>query len=518
MPRVCGFAVSGAPPNGTAFVGLLVGGNVDVLKSLRSDLYDEFGIEIRNQWESLREFCNTPPRETDVILVLTDFCAHQMSRDAVKLAKSSRLRYALIGRKKSAWLNGLNLSGFTHRPSWLKPRPPVAGPRKEIIMQRVETKPIARPNGVNVAAAPAPGVTAVTPPPALAPVPKVDTSAVYVPKPRRWSEADMQCVVSLAEKWRASNPPDSWADDGERFVIDSWIAVGSYRTPAALQLRLNAFRIMAKIPPELLGALGRAHGRVRRAKERFMRLEHAELKRPRAEWPEWISGDAATDIVGGKARMPRDPMVHRPSGVLVYRRTDIAEIVTRHETRGMTRTFRGSGLTPLEWERRILDRLKANGGPCARNAFGFHRYNERGEQALRELVKSGAVLEDMFRGATFFRLPEQSWPPPFRLPPRKVAAPRKLPPLSPEMIEEIRDRIVNPRAPGPRPQLPRLPADLIAEIRDRMQPQPEPEPKPEPGPVPAPDGGARAEILRMMRAGEITKREAAELLLALVSS
>lgn len=461
LPRARGYPVTPGPANGHAFVALLIGGNEDVLRSLRGDLYDEFGIELRNQWQTSREFCPVPPRDTDVVLILTDFCAHGMSRDAVKLAKANKIRYALIGRKKSAWLNGLNTCGFIHKPSWLQPLPPA---RKEYGSME-STKP-APQNGV-LPTKPFSALEGITLPTGALASREVPTGLRYIELPRRWTEADMQTVYKLCEAWKASTP--NLTADTQRYVDDVWRATGAYRTPAVLRLRLDALRTVIKVPEGLLIGLGRIAATTHRAKAQYLKDEAEWLKGPRARWGEWISTEGALSFVGVRNRLkPMKAQLDRTLGLQVYRRNDFIPLLEAYEARGVTASFRGSGLTPLEWEQRILATLKDK-GPGARAKFRISSgKDERGMQALRALAQSGAVVHEVFHGASYYRLPEHAWPPKPRV---YRGRPRTVPIVT--------------AAPAPAPV-------AAASVDTQRE--------------------LRADVYRAMRAGEINAKDAAELL------
>lgn len=453
------------PANGVAFVGLLIGGNEDVLRTLRGDLYDEFGIEVRNQWQFVREFCPTPPRDTDVVLILTDFCAHGMSRDAVRLAKANKIRYALIGRKKSAWLNGLNTCGFIHHPSWLQPKRKDPAP--------METpKPTPAPNNGALPTKPFSALAGITYPSVGAPTREVAPSlesVLMIPMPRRWTEQDMATVGRLSEAFKPTNPPGSLLADGERFVMQVWKETGEFRTASVLRLRIDAIRFVIKVPPALVMALSRASAHVRRAKAVYIKAE-AEVvkKKPRAEWPPWLSNDTATALVGIASRIEATPMMMRSLGMIVYRREDVVKVLTTFEERGITAAWRGTGMTPLEWERRVLTELKEK-GPSARGVFKLSsaRNGSIGIDVIESLLRSGRILSGKGHGGVIYRLPEHAWPPP-------------------------------PRTYAPRtPVVPAVPETA-------------------PAPVAAPSVDTqrelRADVYRAMRAGEINAKDAAELL------
>lgn len=485
MPHVRGHTVTALPPNGQAFVALLIGGNDDILRSLRSDLYEEFGIEIRNQWVTSREFCPMPPVRTDVVLVLSDFCAHQMSRDAAKLAKSNRIRHVIIGRKKSAWLNALRKCGFVHKPSWLKAQTP-QGPRKELVMKSDPSKNV---NGISATASNAELLQVAK---EFRPLPQTPASITNAPRvvdmPRRWTDQDMQILGRMAEAWRSPGE-HAWCADAERLVMDLWRETGVWRTPAVLRLRLDALRLVLRIPPGLIIGLSRASAKVRKAKVLRLRDEAQELKKPRDEWPDFISYDAALSLVGSLTRMGQvHPVLDRMLGLISYRKADVLRTLEHNEKRGLTPDMRGSGLTPLEWERRILVTLKER-GPCAMSAFSLNTMDKakhRGRAALDALVKSGAVLDGTYRATTYYRLPDHTWPP----------VPRKHKPRAPKPDAIVVTKVVN------------VGAMAIAEARNKVHP---PKPTTEINQV------ARADVYRAMRAGEITARDAAEILRQLAS-
>lgn len=473
--------IAPVPADGHAIVALLVGGNEDILRSLRSDLYDEFGIEIRNHWENARQFCPMPPKGTEAILVLRDFCSHTMSHEAKKIAKAGGARFVLIGRKKSAWLYALRVCGFVHKPSWRTKEP--TKPTRTLERKEPTMTTEAPKNGTTVT--PAAWTAPVAP---AAPKPAAFNARIIEP-PREWSERDMQTVIRLAEAWVPTNPPDSLLADAERFVDDVWRELGTYRTPAVLRLRVDALQAVINVRKDLLVALSRAAKRTHDAKVAHLKHEAEALKGPSSEWPPYITAEGVLSLVGKRNRFTGKPVFDRALGMLVYPRAEVAACKDALDARGVTADFTGSGLTEYEWETRILEILKAK-GPCARGSFhlnGKASVRSRGIKALNMLVGTGAVLEAKHRGTSFYRLPEHPWPPaPRKLPPRaKKPAPA---PLGGQFAAEF-DRAAarklaaldRPTAPKPAPH-----ADTIKE--------------------------ARADVYRAMRAGEITAKDAAEIL------
>lgn len=478
MPRVRGFAMTApVPANGSAIVALLVGGNDDILRSLRSDLYDEFGIEIRNHWENARQFCPMPPRGTEAVLVLTDVCSHTMSREAKTVAKAASARFVLIGRKKSAWLNALRKCGFVHKPSWRRKAPPPA------VQERKEPKMTteAPKNGTTVAPTWTPPVAPANPKP-------IAFAARIIDPPRRWTEQDMQTVIRLAEAWHPTNPPGSLLADAERFVDEIWKELGTYRTAAVLRLRIDALQAVITVRKDLLVGLSRAARVVRDAKRAYIEIESAQIKGPRSEWPPLLTIDAVLTLIGKRNRFHGKPRFDRVIGTLLYERADVLKVVDVLEARGLPPEANGMGMTPLEWETRILNVLKSK-GPSARNAFHISSddAHHRGNAALALLVKSGTILEGFYRGTPWYRLPEHAWPPPPRkMPPRaKKPAPA---PLGGQFAAEFGRAVARASAALDRPLAPK-PAPSADTIKE-----------------------ARADVYRAMRAGEITAKDAAEIL------
>jgi len=451
------------PANGHAFVALLVGGNADVLKTLRGDLYDEFGIEIRNQWETSRAFCDVPPRGTEVVLILTDFCAHNMSRDAVKIAKSHRLRYALIGRKKSAWLNGLNLCGFVHKPSWLKPH----GPKKEIVMT-----PTAPPKSPVVPMQAAPNGVQANAPAKTSFFVNVNLPR-YIPRPRAWNEADMQALIRLAEAWKGQPTVEA----GREFVLSLWRESTQYRTPAVTRLRLDSMRVFAKVSSDLLLALTRAAQDVHKQRVAYLKTEAATVKsKARAEWPEYLSVPVVKPLVGKLGRISElKTWFDRVYGITVYKRSEIVAYIEEMESRGKAPQWSGPGMTPFEWERKILAVLKERGPSHASTIHIDHA--PRGMQAMHDLIRRGMVIQETYLKRPCYRLPEHAWPPPKR---------RRATPTTNVVVN------VAPDDPG---KLANAVQAAVMKI--------------------APKGAAsdviaaRAEVYRALKAGEITARDAA---------
>ena len=344
-----------------------------------------------------------------------------------------------------------------------------------------------KPNGVSAASKPVP-VPAPLPP---KPFQTATVPDPIIPMPRRWTDADMQAIVRLAEAWRASNPPFSWKDDAREFCLSIWRETGQYRTPSVVRLRMDALRVLIKVHEGLITGLSRQCIEVHKAKVRYIAEEKEALKKPRAEWPEWISSDSAIPLVGGKNRLQAKVWLDWRLGMFVYARADVDKELSRQEARGFTPDFRGGGLTSLEWERRIMETL-AKHGPGSRSTLHLNaaKAKHRGLVALRDLAKSGAILEAPHRGTTFYRLPHHPWPPaPIKLGPRKT---KPAPVAAPADERQAKFAAA---------------AAAIAEARARNHP-----------PKPAPTGSvadARADVYRAMRAGEITAKDAAELLRAL---
>lgn len=473
-------------------VALLVGGNEDVLRSLRSDLFDEFDIEVRNHWVNARQFCPMPPRGTDAILVLSDFCSHAMSREARQLARTCGVRFVSIGRKKSAWLTALMNCGFVHRSRFAA--------KKGESMEEKKTAPVTM-NGV-LASKPFKGLEGISlPTGAMAarelpkPVPSIEHAAI-IPMPRLWTEDDMATVARLAESFKASNGSAGLAADGDRFVMQNWKESGAFRTASVLRLRVDAIRFVVKVPMDCITALTRASTIVRRAKRAYIKNESEILKKkPRAEWPPWISNEAAVKLVGGTNRLPRPPMMMRSLGMIVYDRARVVELLERFDERGVTTDFAGPGMTAFEWERRILETLAAR-GPSSRNAFKMSGIKEgsTAKQALDGLLRSERIIGSQWRGGIFYRLPEHAWPlPPRKMPPRQARVkPPSIPPDAAERLAALRAQKSTPVVPSP------VPVPVVAAPVDALR-------------------ELRADVYRAMRAGEITAKDAAELLRQLAS-
>jgi hypothetical protein len=439
------------PRNGRHFVALLIGGE-HVPVELSSELFEEYGIAIEHRWTSARQM-GPLPKGCDCVLIMTDLSSHEMQREATRLAKGAAIPYALIGRKKAAWMNGLALCGFVQRPSWLKPH----GPKKEIVMTpatngvngaalfeptpAVKHAPQPRPTNPleapKVAAAP---VVVATP----APVPQVDTTQRYVRPGFAWTDEECQAVFKVLDKWPTDRP-------GEDMVVAVWKATGIYRSPRALAAQIRALRMLWGMERSI--ALARTLDRVvtmqRGARKEFLAAE--EAAQARGELPLWVSLDLATKLVGGDAKMIRSGVhVDRRTSLFVVPRDVLLPILQARRDAGIADGVRGHGHAhnPTVMRDKILARVSK--GPVPRSAF---RAKFAGP-AIDGLIRDGLIQFHM--GSGWLTLPGVS-----------------------------------------------------------IEPKPKPEPKPaavKPQPESSADNGLRGQIFRALRAGEITPKDAAAML------
>lgn len=110
-------------------------------------------------------------------------------------------------------------------------------------------------------------------------------------KRKSWSQSDNAALVKLIETGVA---------DPAEFCERLAEMTGVYRFPSGLSLRLEFVRQYVKHPHELRKALGRLGNELSRAAKQY-RLDEAEKLRCGGidELPEWISVQAATQLLGG---------------------------------------------------------------------------------------------------------------------------------------------------------------------------------------------------------------------------
>lgn len=493
------------PRDGRAFVALLVGGSEHVRNEIAFELYNEFGIELRHQWPYPTD--KMIPTDVEVVLILTDLCTRSFSRDATKAAKSLNLRVALIGRKKSAWVIGLQSSGFIQRPSWLK-RKEAQGPKHEVVVPPAWKPPTPKPAGTNgttahqqshqvaaeqlAKAAEAARLAEPPPPPPMSDVVSINIGSAFIadpqvlakriteavqPMPRYvevgtkqtlWADEHTQAFVRLAETWKG--------DKAEEFVEHLWRACGVYRTPATLLHRLRALMAVIKLAnprlPHLLEFMAR---KVAAHKKTFLLAEKAAMKR--GEVPERISAEAALDLVGGieNRLLGKWFQYDRELGVRVCKSADVLEYVREMEQRGQDVHNTVQGYTEVEWEGRILQRLQEKGPLCTHELIA---HSPRAKTTLEKLVKDGKVLAAPWNGGSMFRLPSQALPTP---------KPKTPPPRPPTRTPVV----LHPEVPIP---------DHKIEFLDE-KPQPKPDTR-----------GARARVIAGLADGSIAPALAAALL------
>jgi hypothetical protein len=116
------------PKNGQAFLGLLVGGPSDIYRDISPRMLREFGISLEHHWRSeagmKRVVKETLPSGCEIVVVLTDMVGHANGQLVVKLAKAAGIPYVLTGRKRSAWVTGLQALGFEQNPVWVNQTQP----------------------------------------------------------------------------------------------------------------------------------------------------------------------------------------------------------------------------------------------------------------------------------------------------------------------------------------------------------------------------------------------------------
>lgn len=455
------------PRNGTSYVGLLVGGNSSILHALRGDLYAEFGIELRQHWLTERDV-KLLHREIEVVLILTDFCSHGLSRQAVRMSKMMRVRYALIGRKKSAWLTGLQKSGFVQHPSWLK-----AQQNKGEIMTVV--------NGVNEAtgtitlntvdAAPERAATQVRSAVTTTPAAAIDYSARYVTVGHVWAEADISAVVRIFESWPNDN------DDG--IVEAVWKATGHYRPHFTLSARARFLLQVTNIRIDLVRALERTAARQDRIHKAFLAEEKLRIKRG-DPLPAYLSCDAAALLIARPRLRRLARLYDRVTSTLVYRRDDVLSRLRDARERGIDPAAKKlPRITPSEWKERIVSSLKER-GPMSWSALT--RGVRSGDAVRAQLLSSGAIEEKKIYGWNYYRLPGQNWP--ARLAPGRKARDSE----DDAATFQAGERLV-------------MNAEAVTLASKPAQPV-----------KAADDSAARADIYRAMRDKELTPAQAVELL------
>ena len=442
------------PRNGRQFCGLLVGGS-SVPVELGPSLLSEYGVKVDNFWTSFRQIqsaSNQLPRGTDAVLIMTDISGSDMIRAAVQIAKACRVPYALIGRKKSAWINGMRISGFVQRPSWWTPQ----GPKEE----RVMSEP--KPNGVS---SKQPSDMQFTAAPPVQEPHSVDTSQRYVNSGRPWVKEEMQALLTAVEAWKVG-------DDAGQFVDRLWQASGTYRTPHTLSIHVRGLRVLLgeKIVA-LVTALEKVVRTLRKARHQTIQMER-ELWDKHHKIGDWTSYRFACEIApGARNRISGKTMYDRHSGVLVVPRALLQEVIDLRERRG----FRdgeplSAMLTVKECTTEILSQVQTT-GPFGRAYYWRHK---NGRAAILGLIAQGQIEEINAGGGVMLRLPGQELPK------------RKTKPRAPKEAPK--------ETAAPVPQHPARPPAAAADS----------------------DAALRQQIFTALRAGEITAKDAAEMLRGLV--
>lgn len=410
---------------------------------------------------------NVVPRDVEVIAVMTDHCSHGMSREAHRLAKVHGCRFVLMGRKRSAWLQGFRLSGFLQKPSWLKP---AAGPKVEIKMSTqsangTTSKPTPAPVPVVTAPAPLPDLLRRAPPhvlPRFVPVSRKNAQA--------WTKEETEALVKLIQK-----APD--AACVRTLVADLYATTGRFRGIFAIRSRIEAIHHLVNAPVWLFPAVAKFADESTDTKREALAVEARLLKNtPRKSWPEYISARAADALVGGvRCRLTNTGVkigTDTLTGLTSFATAEVLAVVEEREARGFPPTAkRQAGPGPAGWEKRILEALRTNGRATSANGL---RLTLCGRKAMAALLERGTVVEGVHEGITLYRLvPDHDWPPPARVspPPRAPAVPTVTAP--------------KPTAPAPAPATARAPVSGFE---------------------------ARRAIIASMRAGELSPAEAASML------
>lgn len=386
------------PRNGRHFVAVLVGGD-QVPFELGGEVFEEYGIAIEYRWFKERHI-GTPPRDVDCILIMTDLSSAQMIRESSKIAKSAHIPYALVGRKKAAWMNGLRISGFVQRPSWLKPAP------KKDLMQPTQPAPVTPLNGARMRVPDAfervevkqpeskPEAKPVVPARISITTTGVDTSARYVPNARAWTEAEGAMVLQLAESW---NP----AEGAQGFVARVWQATGNFRTARALMFQLRGLRyLIGERVIMLCDALRLDADKQTRARERYLAEEAKQIAA--GDYPAWISRQQAVRLA---ARPFPNSMIDRETGLHVVQRSQLLPLLEARRAVGLKDGERlPTGVPGADSVRRdILERLKR--GPRLKHEITHALF---GGYALDGLAKEGLVVIEHCEGKEWVKLPGQS--------------------------------------------------------------------------------------------------------------
>jgi len=396
--------VTASPPmprNGRHFVAVLVGGD-QVPFELGGEVFEEYGIAIEYRWFKDRHI-GTPPRDVDCILIMTDLSSAQMIREASKIAKSAHIPYALVGRKKAAWMNGLKISGFVQRPSWLKP----SGPKKEILMQPSPAQPVtpAR-NGAPLRAPDAFERVEVKQPEAPKPAPAsaaptiapIDTTARYVANARAWTESEGSMALQLAESWKPT-------DGADGFLMRVWKSTGNYRTARALLFQLRGLRYLIGAQViALCDAL--RHAAEAQAKERKTYLAEEAKEIAAGRWPAWISRKRATAMA---ARTFPNAMLDRILGLHVVAESEFRPLLEARRAVGFKDGERiPTGVPgPEAVKTDILTRLAQHprlANEVTRAIFGSY--------VLQNLIKDGSVVARTEHGKDWIMLPGHTVPQP----------------------------------------------------------------------------------------------------------
>lgn len=438
------------PRNGRQFCGLLVGGS-NIPVEFGPSMLHEYGVKVEHFWQSLRQIQNASnqlPKGTDAVLIMTDISGSDMIRAAVAVAKSAHVPYALIGRKKAAWTNGMRISGFVQRPSWWT----LQGPKEERIMSESKAT-----NGVS-ASKPADIIMGVQPDligakaeamamaraiAAIAEIPtmsKVDTTQRYVDVPGSWTASDYDSLRKYLENWK----PDYTAT---QFITDFWVETGKYRTLGSMIVHAGPIASFLRIGHPCVQALVGARRLEKKRADQFLAGEYTTLG-------DYVSQRVARELLGitGDVR-GCTARIDRTTALRVYRREDV---IARKLQRGKQPTRR---MSVADIENRIL-----NGAPIA---MSYLRPLHNHEAAITNLINAGKVVRCSTRGGEFLCLPGQE--PPVRRP---------------------------PGAGFPKPR-------TIAAVDARAR---------EAAPSQRTDTALRAEIFAALRSGQITAKDAAEML------